>query len=56
VKNYQKVLAEDVPSDLRSIIEAQYKEILEAHNRIRSLRDGSDVTAGIDTPVGSRSL
>ncbi len=60
VQNYQKVLAEDVPSDLRSVIEAQYRQILEAHNRVRSLRDGSDVdqaaTIRSDSPIGTRSL
>ncbi len=59
VKNYQKVLAEDLPSDLRSVVEQQYRQILEAHNRIRSLRDGGE-TGGdaapirTDTTVGNR--
>lgn len=60
VQNYQKVLAEDVPSDLRSVVEAQYRQILEAHNRIRSLRDGSNVdesaTFRTDTPIGTRTI
>ncbi len=59
VKNYQKVLAEDLPSDLRSVVDEQYRQIMEAHNRIRSLRDGSDTGSSATTgsaarPVGTR--
>lgn len=59
VKNYQKVLAEDLPSDIRSIVESQYRQILEAHNRIRALRDGTDTGTTVDTtttPVGRRTV
>lgn len=60
VQNYQKVLSEDLPSDLRSVIEAQYRQVLEAHSRIRSLRDGSDVTESApvrsDTTIGNRII
>jgi len=60
VKNYQKALAQDLPTDLRSVVEAQYRQVLEAHNRIRSLRDGSDTassqTIGTTTPVGKSNF
>jgi uncharacterized protein (TIGR02284 family) len=60
VQAYQKGLAQDLPSDLRSVVEEQYRRILEAHKRIRSLRDGAEVTdsasIGTQTPVGNRVL
>ncbi len=34
---YQKALEKDIPGDLRDVIESQYKQIQEAHNRIRSM-------------------
>lgn len=41
VKNYQTALQMDLPSDLRSIVERQYSDILSAHNQIKSMRDSS---------------
>jgi uncharacterized protein (TIGR02284 family) len=41
VRNYQDALAHDLPSDIRSVIEEQYRQILEAHNRMKSVRDSS---------------
>jgi uncharacterized protein (TIGR02284 family) len=37
VETYRKALEKDLPGDIRDVIERQYKQILEAHNRIRSL-------------------
>ena len=37
VDTYRKAMAKDLPGDIRDIVERQYKQILEAHNRIRSL-------------------
>lgn len=37
VDTYRKALEKDLPGDIRDIVERQYKQILEAHNRIRSL-------------------
>ena len=56
VKSYQEALEEDLPSDLRSIVEEQYRQILAAHNRIKSLRDGSAVSSDFTTgtPAGTR--
>ncbi|WP_046245682.1 ferritin-like domain-containing protein [Hymenobacter terrenus] len=42
VKAYQTALkAQDLPSNLKSVIEKQYQGVQEAHNTIRSLRDSS---------------
>lgn len=59
VKNYQNVLAEDLPTDIRAVVEEQYRQILQAHGRIRGLRDsGFDVTetapVGSGMPIGNR--
>ena len=51
VRNYQGVLAKDLPSELRSMVEVQYRQILQTHNRIRALRDGSGIESSV--PVGS---
>jgi uncharacterized protein (TIGR02284 family) len=50
VKNYQEALAQDLPSDIRSTVEKQYRQILDAHNRIRSLR--GDAAVG-EAPAGA---
>jgi uncharacterized protein (TIGR02284 family) len=39
VKAYREALARDLPSDIHSIIERQYKEVKQTHNSVRSLRD-----------------
>lgn len=40
LSNYRDALEEDdLPSDIRQLIEAQYQGVLENHNRIRDLRD-----------------
>lgn len=42
VKSYQTALkSQDLPSNLKSVIEKQYQGVQEAHNTIRSLRDSS---------------
>lgn len=51
LKSFQKALAEELPSDLRSIVEQQYRHIQQAHDRIRSLRDR---TEGTQTPYSER--
>jgi uncharacterized protein (TIGR02284 family) len=54
VKNYQTALGEDLPGDLRSIVEQQYQHIQQAHNRIRSLRDNTeDRATSYSEPAGS---
>ena len=48
VRNYQDALAHDLPSDVRSPVEEQYRHILEAHNRTKSLRESSQMDAGAE--------
>lgn len=49
VKSYQDALADELPSDLRSIVEEQYRQVLEAHANIRALRDITE--RGVDTTI-----
>src|SRR5919199_932775 len=37
VRNYEDALKEDLPANIRSIIEQQFTQIKEAHDRIRAL-------------------
>lgn len=53
VKSYQGALADELPSDLRSIVEDQYRQVLEAHANIRALRDATSHDTTI--PVERRS-
>ena len=48
VRNYQDALAHDLPSDVRSVVEEQYRQILSAHNRIKSLRDNTTMDMGAE--------
>jgi uncharacterized protein (TIGR02284 family) len=48
VKNYREALGKDLPNDIRDIVERQYREILQTHNSVRSLRDS---LKDIETPV-----
>jgi len=53
VKNYRDALSKDLPSDIRSVIERQYREVLAAHNVVKSLRDG--VTSTMTTAGAPRA-
>jgi len=44
VKNYRDALSKDLPSDIREVIDRQYREILSAHNTVRALRDRESIT------------
>lgn len=37
VRNYQAALNEDLPANLREIVERQYAQVKEAHDRVRAL-------------------
>ena len=37
VSNYKDALNADLPADVRSIVERQYTQVKEAHDRIRAL-------------------
>jgi uncharacterized protein (TIGR02284 family) len=56
VKSYQEALERDLPSDLRSVIENQYQDILKAHNHVKALRDGANIDDTIrrEDPVRNR--
>jgi uncharacterized protein (TIGR02284 family) len=45
VKNYRDALSKDLPSDIREVIDRQYREILSAHNTVRALRDRESTTS-----------
>lgn len=40
VKNYQHALAKDLPTDIRELVDRQYRKVRETHDQVRSLRDG----------------
>lgn len=41
VRNYKDALAENLPENIRSIVQSQYAQVQEAHDRIRSLERAS---------------
>lgn len=38
VENYQDVLKEELPSEIRTLVERQYAEVKSAHDRVRDLK------------------
>jgi len=56
VKNYRDALSKDVPTDIRAIIERQYRQVQQRHNEVRAMRDAAKTgTAGSasSTPTGT---
>ena len=51
VKSYRDALTKDLPTDIRNVVERQYKQIQETHNRVRTLRDAT-VTGAAGTVSG----
>lgn len=41
VRNYKDALAQNLPENIRSIVQSQYTQVQEAHDRIRSLEKAS---------------
>lgn len=39
VESYQKALKEDLPPDIRALVERQYQGVKENHDRVKQLRD-----------------
>ncbi|HWQ52868.1 MAG TPA: PA2169 family four-helix-bundle protein [Bryobacteraceae bacterium] len=37
VEAYSKALAQDLPADIREVVDRQYRQVLEAHERIRAM-------------------
>lgn len=49
VKSYRDALSKDLPSDIRSVIDRQYRDIQDVHMRVRALRDTTANVTGIST-------
>lgn len=48
VRNYEDALAdEDLPADIRSIVERQFAQVKEAHDRIRSLERATGTSSAV---------
>ncbi|HKD05947.1 MAG TPA: PA2169 family four-helix-bundle protein [Bryobacteraceae bacterium] len=45
VKSYRDAMSKDLPSDIRGMIEQQYREIQSAHHTVRALRDRESTTS-----------
>jgi uncharacterized protein (TIGR02284 family) len=45
IKNYQEALKEDLPANVREIIERQFTQVKEAHDRVRALERASGAKA-----------
>jgi uncharacterized protein (TIGR02284 family) len=45
VRNYKDALAENLPENIRAIVQSQYTQVQEAHDRVRSLERASDTSA-----------
>ncbi len=54
VKNYRDALSKDIPSDIRSVIDRQYREVLNTHNAVRTWRDAAQaVKTTTSGPTGT---
>lgn len=50
VSNYKDALAdENLPTDVRAVVERQYAQVQEAHDRIRNLERATDTGGGTST-------
>ena len=45
VKNYEEALKEDIPNNVREIVERQFTQVKEAHERLRALERASSAKA-----------
>lgn len=45
VRNYEEALKEDLPADIRAIVEEQFTRVQEAHDRVRILERASGARA-----------
>ncbi|HEX8476590.1 MAG TPA: PA2169 family four-helix-bundle protein [Pyrinomonadaceae bacterium] len=46
VSNYREALDGDLPNDVRTIVERQFAQVREAHDRVRSLERATDTNGG----------
>lgn len=49
-ENYAEALNDNLPANVRDIVEQQYQAVLAAHNRIKQLRDTQDESHRVATP------
>ncbi len=45
VSNYQDALKENLPADVKAIVEKQYTQVKEAHDRVRNLERATEASA-----------
>lgn len=45
VEVYKEALAQDLPSDVSAAVGSQYAQVLEAHDKVRELRDATKASA-----------
>jgi uncharacterized protein (TIGR02284 family) len=63
LNTYRSALSKTLPPEIAAIIQRQFEEVQEAHNRIRSLRDSTapppepaeEVTPAVTTPSGTNN-
>jgi len=41
VKNYRDALSKDLPTDIRAVVERQYRQVQQRHNEVRAMRDAA---------------
>lgn len=46
VKAFEEALKEGLPSNLRTIVELEYRTVKNAHDRVKQMRDAKSATAG----------
>lgn len=56
VKAYREALSKELPSDFRSIVDKQYRQVQETHNKIRTLRDTTSDAGPTGTLETSRTF
>jgi uncharacterized protein (TIGR02284 family) len=49
-ENYSDALQENLPANIRDVVEQQYQAVLAAHNRIKMLRDSGTETHRVASP------
>jgi uncharacterized protein (TIGR02284 family) len=60
LNTYRSALSKTLPPEIAAIIQKQFEEVQEAHNRIRSLRDSTappaeEATPAVTTPSGTNN-
>jgi uncharacterized protein (TIGR02284 family) len=53
VKTYRDALATSLPIEIRSLVQQQYEQVLQSHNRIKALRDARASQESTEPPNGA---